>query len=72
MYDVEELDNVDVVELFEQRDLADGSAGHTVHFRVETDALEGHHFAGRVVVRLVNNAIRSFANLLNPAEIINA
>lgn len=70
--DVQQLDDIQVVELLEQRDLANGRARHSVRLRVQPDALQGHHLARRVVLGLVDHAVHALANLLHPAEILNA
>ena len=72
VYDVEQLDDVEVVELLEQRDLAYGRARHAVRLRVEADALERDHGAARVVLGLVHHAVRALADLLDAREVLDS
>jgi hypothetical protein len=63
VYDVEEADNVGVVHLFEERDLADGSRGDALILGFETNLLEGDNalVLGGEVAGLVDNTICSLA-----------
>lgn len=47
--DVVQLDNVDMVQLLEQRDLSDGCAGDAFFLRVEVDLLESEELLGLFV-----------------------
>lgn len=59
--DVEKADDVGVVHLFEERDLADGGRGHAFVFGFEADLLEGDDslVLGGEVARFVNNSVCS-------------
>lgn len=64
--DIEKLDDVQVVELFEQRDLAYRCRRHAVHFGVEPDAFERHCAACAGVACSVHHAVCAFAYFFNP------
>lgn len=61
VHDVEEADNVAVVHLLEEGNLADGSRGHTFVFGFEPDLLQGDDSVvfGSEVFGLVDNTVRS-------------
>jgi hypothetical protein len=65
VYDIEEADNVGVVHLLEERDLADGSRGDTLILGFETNLLKGDNalVLGSEVAGLVDNTICSLSTL---------
>lgn len=66
VYDVQQADNVGVVHLLEQGDLANGGRGDALIFGFEADLLEGDDalVLGGEVARLVDNSISSWLQLL--------
>jgi hypothetical protein len=62
VYDVEEADDVRVVHLLEEGDLADGGGGDALIFGFKTDLLEGDNalVLGGEVARLVDNSVSSW------------
>lgn len=64
------LDDVGVLQVFEEGDLSDGRTGHTIVFFLEPDFLDGHNLVGLGVLRLVDNTIGSLTQLLEPLVLI--
>lgn len=65
MDDVEESDNVGIVHLFEERDLADGSAGNSFVFGFETNFLESDDPTAILeVAGFVDNTVGSYDGLM--------
>ena len=61
--DVLQPDDVLVLQLLEQGNLADCSGGHALILRVEADLLERNHLLAHAVARLVHHTVRSLADL---------
>ena len=67
VHNVEEADDVGVVHLFEEGDLADGGGGDAFIFGFETDFLEGHNAAAvQEVAGFVNDSIGSWKERSQP------
>ena len=66
-----EADDVWVLQLLEQRDLPDGSAGHALGLDLQPNLLQGHKLICYLVLGLVHNSVRSFTNLLYLLEVVH-
>ena len=60
-----------MLELLQQRDLADGGRGHALLLLLQPDALQRHDLVVRAVARLVHHAVGPLADLLHLLEIIH-
>lgn len=67
VHDVEEADDVGVVHLFEEGDLADGGGGDAFIFGFEADFLEGYNAAAvQEVAGFVDDSVGSWEKLCQP------
>ena len=57
-------DDVVVFQLFQKRNLADGSAWHTLVFGLETDLLQGDDEVRAKVARLVHDSVGSCSGIV--------
>jgi hypothetical protein len=58
------LDDVWMLQVFEERDSSDGSAWDTIVFLLKTDLFNSYEFTGLKVLCLVDNTICSLSELL--------
>ena len=68
---VKELDNVGMVQLLQDADLANGGARDSLGLCLESNFLEGHQLTGHLVPRLVDDPVRPLPDFLNFLEVVH-
>ena len=67
-----ELNDVGMLQVFEEGDLSDGSAGYSIFFFLKSDFLDGNEFTSVEVLAFVYHTIGTFTKFLELLILIQA